>query len=120
MFFIRTQVSEDAPLFHTEIRISHMQVVELPNEDPFMQIDKKVLGSNDSFKASCTVGKSYPSANITWYINDRKVSTKIFIQFFASLYSVHLRYFYHLIQVNYISSISIHCHLFCFIKNRKF
>ncbi len=51
-----------------------MQVVELPNEDPFMQIDKKVLGSNDSFKASCTVGKSYPSANITWYINDRKVS----------------------------------------------
>ncbi|KAG4078980.1 hypothetical protein HA402_001635 [Bradysia odoriphaga] len=67
------EVSEDAPLFHTEIRISHMQVVELPNEDPFMQIDKKVLGSNDSFKASCTVGKSYPSANITWYINDRKV-----------------------------------------------
>lgn len=51
-----------------------MQVVELPNEDPFMQIDKKVLGSNDSFKASCTVGKSYPAANITWLINDRKVS----------------------------------------------
>ncbi|KAH8358422.1 hypothetical protein KR093_000052, partial [Drosophila rubida] len=68
------EVSEDAPLFHTDIRSAHMQVIELPKDDPAMQVDKKVIGVNDNFKAVCTVGPSYPPANITWYINGRKVS----------------------------------------------
>ncbi|XP_068156049.1 uncharacterized protein beat-VI [Drosophila tropicalis] len=67
------EVSEDAPLFHTDIRSAHMQVIELPKDDPVMQVDKKVIGVNDNFKAVCTVGPSYPPANITWYINGRKV-----------------------------------------------
>ncbi|EDV92647.1 uncharacterized protein LOC6563701 [Drosophila grimshawi] len=67
------EVSEDAPLFHTDIRSAHMQVIELPKDDPAMQVDKKVIGVNDNFKAVCTVGPSYPPANITWYINGRKV-----------------------------------------------
>ncbi|XP_023165598.1 uncharacterized protein LOC111595891 [Drosophila hydei] len=67
------EVSEDAPLFHTEIRTAHMQVIELPKDDPAMQVDKKMIGVNDNFKAVCTVGPSYPPANITWYINGRKV-----------------------------------------------
>ncbi|EDW24981.1 GL24445 [Drosophila persimilis] len=67
------EVSEDAPLFHTEIRSAHMQVIELPKDDPVMQVDKKVIGANDHFKAVCTVGPSYPPANITWYINGRKI-----------------------------------------------
>ncbi|XP_055323161.1 uncharacterized protein LOC129578493 isoform X2 [Sitodiplosis mosellana] len=69
----KCEVSEDAPMFHTEIREAHMQVVELPKEEPSLQIDKKIIGINDSFKAVCTVGKSYPAANITWYINTKKV-----------------------------------------------
>ncbi|KAH8375912.1 hypothetical protein KR200_006846 [Drosophila serrata] len=67
------EVSEDAPLFHTEIRSAHMQVIELPKDEPVMQVDKKVIGVNDNFKAVCTVGPSYPPANITWYINGRMV-----------------------------------------------
>ncbi|KNC30756.1 hypothetical protein FF38_11772, partial [Lucilia cuprina] len=67
------EVSEDAPLFHTDIRSAHMQVIELPKDDPTMQVDKKVITANDNFKAVCTIGPSYPSANITWYINGRKV-----------------------------------------------
>ncbi|KAH8232458.1 hypothetical protein KR032_007210 [Drosophila birchii] len=67
------EVSEDAPLFHTEIRSAHMQVIELPKDEPVMQVDKKVIGINDNFKAVCTVGPSYPPANITWYINGRMV-----------------------------------------------
>ncbi|EDW58668.2 uncharacterized protein beat-VI [Drosophila virilis] len=67
------EVSEDAPLFHTDIRSAYMQVIELPKDDPAMQVDKKVIGVNDNFKAVCTVGPSYPPANITWYINGRKV-----------------------------------------------
>lgn len=69
------EVSEDAPLFHTDIRSAHMQVIELPKDDPAMQVDKKVIGVNDNFKAVCTVGPSYPPANITWYINGRKVGS---------------------------------------------
>lgn len=60
-------------MFHTEIREAYMQVVELPKEEPNMQVDKKSVGINDSFKAVCTVGKSFPAANITWYINAKKV-----------------------------------------------
>lgn len=68
------EVSEDAPLFHTDIRSAHMQVIELPKDDPTMQVDKTVITSNDNFKAVCTIGPSYPPANITWLINGRKVS----------------------------------------------
>ncbi|KAH8382818.1 hypothetical protein KR009_005418, partial [Drosophila setifemur] len=67
------EVSEDAPLFHTEIRSAHLQVIELPKEDPVMQVDKKVIGQNDNFKAVCTVGASYPTPNITWFINGNKI-----------------------------------------------
>ncbi|XP_052858377.1 uncharacterized protein LOC128266130 isoform X1 [Drosophila gunungcola] len=67
------EVSEDAPLFHTEIRSAHMQVIELPKDNPVMQVDKKVIGINDHFKAVCTVGPSYPPANITWLINTRPI-----------------------------------------------
>uniref|UniRef100_A0A1I8PS29 Ig-like domain-containing protein n=2 Tax=Stomoxys calcitrans TaxID=35570 RepID=A0A1I8PS29_STOCA len=67
------EVSEDAPLFHTDIRSAHMQVIELPKDDPTMQVEKKIITANDYFKAVCTIGPSYPAANITWYINGRKV-----------------------------------------------
>lgn len=71
------EVSEDAPLFHTAIRRSQMQVVELPKEDPTMQLSNKQLGANDNLKALCNVGKSFPSANITWFLNGRKVNLVI-------------------------------------------
>ncbi|EAT33978.1 AAEL013758-PA [Aedes aegypti] len=67
------EVSEDAPLFHTDIRFARMQVVELPKEDPQMQLEKTHITTGDSFRAICTVGTSFPSANITWYINSKKI-----------------------------------------------
>lgn len=72
------EVSEDAPLFHTDIRAARMQVIELPIDMPMMQIDKKIITSSDNFKAACTVGKSFPLANITWFINGRKVNLNFF------------------------------------------
>lgn len=73
------EVSEDAPRFHTEIRAAHLQVVELPKDEPSIQIDKKNISVNENFKAVCFVGKSYPAANITWYINGEKVTSGLFI-----------------------------------------
>lgn len=72
----KCEVSEDAPTFHTAIRDAYMQVVELPKEEPILHVDKKIIGINESIKAVCNVGKSYPAANITWYINSKKVSLK--------------------------------------------
>lgn len=51
-----------------------MQVIELPNEEPRMILEKKTLLANDNLKATCTVGTSFPAANITWYINNKKVN----------------------------------------------
>lgn len=73
------EVSADAPLFHTDIRAARMQVIELPIDMPVMQIDKKIITSSDNFKAACTVGKSFPLANITWFINGRKVTFFVLI-----------------------------------------
>uniref|UniRef100_A0A182TVU0 Ig-like domain-containing protein n=1 Tax=Anopheles melas TaxID=34690 RepID=A0A182TVU0_9DIPT len=67
------EVSEDAPLFHTDIRQARMQVVELPKEDPMMQLDKTHITTLDNFRAVCTVGTSFPAANITWYINTKRI-----------------------------------------------
>ncbi|XP_055620316.1 uncharacterized protein LOC129764827 isoform X1 [Toxorhynchites rutilus septentrionalis] len=67
------EVSEDAPLFHTDIRQARMQVVELPKQDPLMQLDKSHITTLDNFRAVCTVGTSFPPANITWYINAKKI-----------------------------------------------
>lgn len=69
----RCEVSEDAPTFHTDIKESRMQVVELPMDEPNLHIDKKEVSNTDGFKAVCTVGKSYPSANLTWTMNGKKV-----------------------------------------------
>lgn len=69
----RCEVSEDAPTFHTEIKEARMQVVELPMDEPNLHVDKKEVAITDGFKAVCTVGKSYPSANLTWTINGKKV-----------------------------------------------
>lgn len=68
------EISEDAPLFHTDIRQARMQVVELPYDNPSLSIMKRVLTSDDTLKGYCKVGVSYPAANVTWYINGRRVS----------------------------------------------
>lgn len=68
------EVSEDAPLFHTDIRTAVMQVIELPSEEPKMIIEKKTLYANDNLKATCQVGTSFPASNITWFVNNKKVN----------------------------------------------
>lgn len=68
------EISEDAPLFHTDLRQARMQVVELPSDNPSLSIMKRVLTPTDSLKAYCKAGVSHPPANITWFINGKRVS----------------------------------------------
>ncbi|XP_055696437.1 uncharacterized protein LOC129797674 [Lutzomyia longipalpis] len=67
------EVSEDAPLFHTAMKSAKMMVIELPREEPVMQIDKKTVTPSGNFKAACSIGVSFPPANITWYMNGRRI-----------------------------------------------
>ena len=73
------EISEDAPLFHTDIRTALMQVIELPNEEPRLVIEKKTILASENLKASCVVGTSWPAANISWYINNKKVIAFFFV-----------------------------------------
>lgn len=67
------EVSEDAPVFQTAIKKSRMQVVELPQDDPTMQVASKMITTAENVKAFCTVSRSFPAANVTWFVNGRKV-----------------------------------------------
>lgn len=87
------EVSEDAPLFHTDIRTAVMQVIELPNDEPRMTVEKKTLYANDNLKASCSVSTSFPPANISWYINNKKVSFLLLFFFFFKNVSLNWRFF---------------------------
>lgn len=71
------EVSEDAPLFHTDIRHAKMQIVELPDTHPAITLVKRFLNPSETLRAYCTVGTSYPTSNITWYINGRRVNKLI-------------------------------------------
>lgn len=93
-------------MFHTEIREAHMQVVELPKEEPSLQIDKKIIGINDSFKAVCTVGKSYPAANITWYINTKKVKSIVCVFLFLVFSNLFFLFLFYVLCVHYIHHLS--------------
>lgn len=55
-----------------------MQVVELPNDEPKIGVEKKYISPTDNLKASCQVGTSFPAANITWFVNGKKVSETLF------------------------------------------
>lgn len=85
------EISEDAPIFHTDIRQARMQVVELPSDNPTLSIMKRVLGQTDSLKAHCKAGVSHPSANITWFINGKRVRfdlTPTFYDIFPNIFLI--------------------------------
>ncbi|KAF2902915.1 hypothetical protein ILUMI_03273, partial [Ignelater luminosus] len=68
----KCEVSADAPLFHTEIKSSHMAVAELPSENPSMNIDHPKVEIGKQIGADCIASGSDPAANLTWFINDEQ------------------------------------------------
>lgn len=51
-----------------------MFFADVPLEDPEMFIEKDTLEVGYSLRGNCTSPPSYPFANITWFLNGRKVS----------------------------------------------
>ncbi|XP_065203531.1 uncharacterized protein LOC135833697 [Planococcus citri] len=79
--YYKCEVSADAPLFHTDIKKILIVVTEQPEVLPFIKTDKLKYTEGDIIRANCTSRRGFPAANITWFINGRKVnnvSDKIF------------------------------------------
>lgn len=68
------EVSSDAPNFDTRDANKFMYVVDMPNENPIMEISKENIGYGYLLRANCTTPPSFPAMNVTWYINGIKVN----------------------------------------------
>ncbi|XP_048521885.1 uncharacterized protein LOC109533651 isoform X3 [Dendroctonus ponderosae] len=69
----KCEVSTDAPNFYTTASSAFLYVVDVPEEDPIMDINKDQSGHTNVIRANCTTPPSYPAMNVTWYINGIKV-----------------------------------------------
>ncbi|KAL1506508.1 hypothetical protein ABEB36_005859 [Hypothenemus hampei] len=69
----KCEVSSDAPNFDTKMSSGYMYVIETPLDDPSMIIDKNFVDIGDYVSGNCTSLPSYPSTNVTWFLNGKRV-----------------------------------------------
>lgn len=67
------EVTADQPSFFTDMKKSHLEVVELPRTDPHISGFKTKYRINETLRANCSSASSYPAVNLTWYVNDKAV-----------------------------------------------
>ncbi|XP_057654536.1 uncharacterized protein LOC130892870 [Diorhabda carinulata] len=70
----KCEVSSDAPNFYTLFQSGYMYVIDVPDDDPVLALEKDVLEVGHILKGNCTSPPSYPSANITWLLNGKKIN----------------------------------------------
>ncbi|XP_074033578.1 uncharacterized protein [Leptinotarsa decemlineata] len=70
----KCEVSSDAPNFYTYMQSGYMYVIDVPVEDPILQMDKEILDFGYRLRGNCTAPSSYPAANITWLLNGKKIN----------------------------------------------
>uniref|UniRef100_A0AAR5PYJ6 Ig-like domain-containing protein n=2 Tax=Dendroctonus ponderosae TaxID=77166 RepID=A0AAR5PYJ6_DENPD len=67
------EVSSDFPSFDTKVGSAFIYVVDPPEEDPLLVIDKHLVDMGDYIKANCSTYPSHPASNISWYLNGKNV-----------------------------------------------
>ncbi|XP_066953229.1 uncharacterized protein [Macrobrachium rosenbergii] len=68
----RCEVSAEAPSFHTDSRISSMNVVDLPDSRPLITGVQRSYNLHEEVRLNCSSPLSYPLANITFFVNDEQ------------------------------------------------
>lgn len=68
------EVSADAPLFHTDMKKALVMVTEEPKTYPVISPEKLKYSNSETIRVNCSSYSSFPAANITWYINGRKIN----------------------------------------------
>ncbi|XP_074033571.1 uncharacterized protein [Leptinotarsa decemlineata] len=70
----KCEVSSDAPNFYTFMQSGYMYVIDVPVEEPTIIMEKDLLEIGQPAKGNCTAPASYPAANITWYLNGKRIN----------------------------------------------
>lgn len=72
----KCEVSTDAPLFYTTIRSTHIVITVEPESGPEISLEKVKFTLGERVKANCTSRPAFPAANLTFFINGRKVERR--------------------------------------------
>ncbi|XP_056631945.1 uncharacterized protein LOC130442015 [Diorhabda sublineata] len=67
----KCEVSADAPLFHTDIQVAKLQVVDIPEDKPVLRVEVQKIAPGAYLRANCSTPPSYPTANVTWVLNNK-------------------------------------------------
>ncbi|CAB0043474.1 unnamed protein product [Trichogramma brassicae] len=67
----KCEVSEDQPRYDTKLQEADIFVVDVPEMEPRILVDKQRLADGDTLRANCTSGASRPAANVTWTVNGK-------------------------------------------------
>nr|XP_045607703.1 cell adhesion molecule 2-like [Procambarus clarkii] len=78
----KCEVSADSPHFHTYEDQSVMVVVELPEQGPTIHGGRSHYRVGDVARLNCTSSKSKPAAQLTWFINEEKVSSPHLVEYY--------------------------------------
>ena len=70
----RCEVSTEAPMFSTESKYGDLLVLVLPAMAPVIMGGEEEYSPGDFLHLNCSSYESKPAADLTWYINDIKVS----------------------------------------------
>ncbi|XP_059475215.1 uncharacterized protein LOC132196516 [Neocloeon triangulifer] len=72
----RCEVSVEAPSFDTALVMAPVYVVDFPDGDPVISLERQTYPVGEILKANCTSYRNHPSVNITWAINGLPVKGK--------------------------------------------
>ncbi|XP_043481542.1 uncharacterized protein LOC122510743 isoform X2 [Leptopilina heterotoma] len=65
----KCEATEEFPTLETRTQQSYMMVVEVPEQDPSILVQRDRLPVGETLRANCTSGSSLPAPIITWTIN---------------------------------------------------
>ncbi|CAH1176024.1 unnamed protein product [Phaedon cochleariae] len=71
----KCEVSSDAPNFYTFMVSGYMFVIDIPEGDPVVTVEKELLEIGSIIRGNCSSPASYPPANVTWFLNGKEVNT---------------------------------------------
>ncbi|XP_066591260.1 uncharacterized protein [Prorops nasuta] len=80
----RCEVSAESPSFITVMVSGYMHVVNLPDGDPEVHIEKPRYAVGDTVRGNCSVPVGSPPANLTWTVNGVPVNSSFLINATAS------------------------------------
>ncbi|XP_034939851.1 uncharacterized protein [Chelonus insularis] len=85
----KCEVSEDYPSYYTAKKEGDMEIVDVPDMDPMIIVEKPKVRVNETLRANCTSGASNPAPNITWTLNGAQLNSNT-TQFTLRNRTVHI------------------------------